>query len=309
MKMTKHLTTLALLCMLPASVLARDITIGVSMDHFDDNFQTILRQAMQKKMKALGDVNGQFEDAKGDSAQQLQQVESFIGQGADAIIVTPTDTQAMKPIIRLAENAKIPLVFVNRRPEAALAERMAYVGSDPRLAGKMQMEAMAKLMNNKGNIMILMGNLSGEDTRERTKGVEEVAAAHPGIKILDKQTALFFRKEANDVTTNWLLSGQDINAIVANNDEMAIGAILALKQAGQKDILVAGIDGTPDALQFVKQGELNVTIFQDAKGQGDGAVQSAIALVKGQKVEQNVLIPYQMITKDNYQDFAKRNVR
>jgi inositol transport system substrate-binding protein len=309
MQLKKHLTALALLCALPVSVMAKDLSIGVSMDHFDDNFQTILRQAMASKMKQLSDVKGQFEDAKGDSAQQLQQVESFIGQGVDAIIVTPTDTQAMKPIIALAQRSKVPLVFVNRRPEVPLADGMAYVGSDPRLAGKMQMEALAKKMGDKGNVMILMGNLSGEDTRERTKGVEEVIAQHPGMKVLDKQSALFFRKEANDVTTNWLLTGQDINAIVANNDEMAIGAILALKQAGAKNVQVAGIDGTPDALQFIKSGEMSLTVYQDAKGQGDGAVQSAVALVKGEKVAKDTFIPYQLITNENYSDFAQNKVR
>lgn len=309
MILNKRLSALALLCLLPVSVLARDLTIGVTMDHFDDNFQTILRQAMQKRINDVGGVKGQFEDAKGDSAQQLQQVESFIGQGVDAIIVTPTDTQAMKPIVARAKSAGIPLVFVNRRPEVPLLDGMAYVGSDPRLAGKMQMEALAKQMNGKGNVFILMGNLSGEDTRERTKGVEEVAATLPGIKILDKQTALFFRKEANDVTTNWLLTGQKIDAIVANNDEMAIGAILALGQMKKKDVLVAGIDGTPDALQFIRQGNLNLTVFQDASGQDNGAVDAAISLLKGQKVEKQTFIPYQLITHDNYQQFAQRNTR
>ncbi|KFK92862.1 MULTISPECIES: sugar ABC transporter substrate-binding protein [unclassified Serratia (in: enterobacteria)] len=307
MKLKKWIVTSLLMCMLPVSVFAKDIKIGVSMAHFDDNFLTILRQAMQGKMKEIGGVSGQFEDAKGDIAQQIQQVENFVSQGVDAIILNPVDTQGVKPMIKLAENAKIPLVFINRRPEATLPAGMAYVGSDSKLAGKLQMEELAKLMNGKGNVMILLGELSSEATRDRTRGVEEVAAQYPDIRIIDKQTAKFFRKEAVDVTTDWILSGQKIDAIASNNDEMAIGAILALKQAKKSGVLVAGIDGTPDALEFIKKGDLSLSIFQDAKGQGEGAVQTAIQLVKGEKVDSSVMIPYQLITGANYQQFAGKN--
>jgi monosaccharide ABC transporter substrate-binding protein, CUT2 family (TC 3.A.1.2.-) len=110
-----------------------------------------------------------------------------------------------------------------------------------------------------------------------------------------------------DVTTDWILSGQQIDAIASNNDEMAIGAILALKQAKKSGVLVAGVDGTPDALEFIKKGDLALSVFQDAKGQGEGAVQTAVQLVKGEKVESNVLIPYQLITQANYQQFADKN--
>lgn len=113
-------------------------------------------------MQASGDVRRVFEDVKGDTTQQLQQIKSLMGQGTDAIIVTPTDTQVMKAIISLAGNANIPLP--NHRTEVRLPDGMVYVSSDPGLAGKMKMQAMANLVNNKGNMMILMGNRSGEDT-------------------------------------------------------------------------------------------------------------------------------------------------
>lgn len=99
MKLKKLIAASVLMCMLPASVLAKDIKIGVSMAYFDDNFLTILRQSMQNKMKADGNVSGQFEDAKGDIAQQIQQIENFVSQGVDAIILNPVDTQGVKPMI------------------------------------------------------------------------------------------------------------------------------------------------------------------------------------------------------------------
>ncbi|KAA5965826.1 sugar ABC transporter substrate-binding protein [Pantoea sp. M_6] len=291
--------------MLPAAVMAKDISVGVSMALFDDNFLTILRTAMQKEMQKDG-VKGQVEDAKGDVSQQLQQVQNFIGQGVDALIVNPVDTNAVKPIMDQASKAGIPLIFVNRRPGAELTGKMAYVGSDSELAGRLQMEALAKAMNGKGNVAILMGDLANESTRDRTKGVEEVAAKYPGIKIVQKQTAKFTRNDAVDVVSNWMTAGDEINAIASNNDEMAIGALQALGKNPNK-ILIAGVDGTPDALQMLKQGKMVATVFQDAKGQGEGSVQTAIKLVKGEQVQKIINIPYQLITKENMEQFTQRN--
>ena len=227
MNIKKTIVASLLACMLPAVVMAKDVSIGVSMALFDDNFLTILRTSMQKEMKKDG-VKSQIEDAKGDVSQQLQQVQNFIGQGVDAIIVNPVDTNAVKPIMDQATKAGIPLVFVNRRPQAELTDKMAYVGSDSILAGRLQMEALAKAMNGKGNVAILLGDLANESTRDRTKGVEEVVAKYPNIKIVQKQTAKFTRNDAVDVVSNWMTSGEDIQAIASNNDEMAIGALQAL---------------------------------------------------------------------------------
>ncbi|URQ59573.1 sugar ABC transporter substrate-binding protein [Pantoea alhagi] len=304
MKMKKAIVASVIACLLPAAVLAKDIQLGISMALFDDNFLTILRTAMQKEMDK-NQVQGQMEDAKGDVAQQLQQVQNFIGQGVDAIIVNPVDTNAVKPIMDQASKAGIPLIFVNRRPQAELTDKMAYVGSDSELAGRLQMEALAKAMNQKGNVAILMGDLASEATRDRTKGVEAVVAKYPQIKIVQKQTAKFMRNEAVDVVSNWMTAGDQIDAIASNNDEMAIGALMALGKSSK--VLIAGVDGTPDALQQIKNGRMVATVFQDAKGQGEGAVQTAIKLVNGETVQKSVMIPYQLITKENYQQFVSRN--
>ena len=160
-------------------------------------------------------------------------------------------------------------------------------------------------MNQKGNVAILLGDLANEATRDRTKGVEAVVAKYPQIKIVQKQTAKFMRNEAVDVVSNWMTAGDPIDAIASNNDEMAIGALMALGKNNK--VLIAGVDGTPDALQQIKSGRMIATVFQDAKGQGEGAVQTAIKLVKGEKVQKNVMIPYQLITKENYQAFVSRN--
>lgn len=303
--MKKTLCLLMLITtVLSAEVQAKNPLVGVALANFDLNFVSILRTQMAKELDAQG-LKGQFSDAKGDVALQVQQIDDFINQGVDAIILNPVDTQGVLPMINAAKRAGIPLIFVNRKPEVSLSGAMAYVGSDSALSGKMQIEALAKIMNYRGNIAILMGALSNEEARERTRAVEEFVAQHKGMKVIEKQTARWQRNEAVDVVSAWLLNGTPINAVVANNDEMAIGAIMALNQAKRKDVLVAGIDGTPDGLQFIKNGGMAVTVFQDAKAQATGAVKVTYALINKQKTENYHWIPYQTVTKANYEQFTQ----
>lgn len=288
------------------SASAKTLTVGVALANFDLNFISILRTQMQEELKNRN-LNGQFVDAKGDISLQVQQVDDFINQGVDAIILNPVDTQGVLPMINAAKNAGIPLVFVNRKPEMKLPENMAYVGSDSALGGEMQMEALARRMNYRGNVAIIMGALSTEEARERTRAVEAVIAKHKDMKVIEKQSAKWQRNEAVDVVSSWLLNQRPIDAIAANNDEMAIGAIMALNQAKNSKILVAGIDGTPDGQQFIKNGKMALTIFQDAKGQATGAVEVTRALLDKQKVKQFNWVPYQTITPENYAQFEAKN--
>lgn len=303
-------TKILLICVcslfMSLSASAKTFTVGVALANFDLNFISILRTQMQEELKS-NNLNGQFVDAKGDISLQVQQVDDFINQGVDAIILNPVDTQGVLPMIKAAKNAGIPLVFVNRKPEIKLPEKMAYVGSDSALGGEMQMEALAKKMNYRGNVAIIMGALSTEEARERTRAVEAVIAKHKDMKVIEKQSAKWQRNEAVDVVSSWLLNQRPIDAIAANNDEMAIGAIMALSQAKNSKILVAGIDGTPDGQQFIKNGKMALTIFQDAKGQATGAVQVTKALLDKEKVKQFNWVPYQTITPENYAQFEAKN--
>ena len=305
---TKKAGLLILALALAPATQAKDLRVGVALANFDLNFISILRTQMAEEMKKE-QIQGQFEDAKGDVTVQGQQGENFINQGVDAIILNPVDTQGVKRMMDAASKANIPLIFVNRKPEVELTGKMGYVGSDSMLGGRMEMEALAKRMNYKGNVAILMGALSAEEARQRTKATEEVIAKYKDMKVVEKQSALWMRNEAVDVTSGWLLSGNKIDAIAANNDEMAIGAIMALNQSGRKDVLVAGIDGTPDALQFIKNGRLALTVFQDAAGQGKGAVTMTKQMIDGTSKDRFMWIPYQVITKENVAQYATQNAK
>lgn len=302
--MRKLLMSATALAMLASPALAKT-TIAVSMAHFDDNFLTILRTAMGVEAKAQ-DVDIQFEDAQGDIGKQLSQIQNFVAQKVDAIIVNPVDTSATAKMTQLAVAGHTALVYVNRKPsETTLPDRVSFVGSDERLSGTLEAEELARLMDHKGNVAIMVGELATNAAEFRTKDVVDVVAKYPGMKIVQKQTANFQRNEAIDLMNNWIVSGEKIDAVAANNDEMALGALIAMKQAGvsPKKVLVGGIDATPDALAEMAKGNLAVTVFQDARGQGKGSIDIALKLTKGEKVDSFVWVPFQLVTQQNYRDF------
>ncbi|MBD8195094.1 sugar ABC transporter substrate-binding protein [Pseudomonas fluorescens] len=308
MKTPIRFTALALSMLLASGVAsAADLKIGVSMSAFDDTFLTYLREDMDKQAKSYPKGDGvqlQFEDARADVVKQLSQVENFISQKVDAIIVNPVDTASTANIIKAATAAKIPLVFVNRRPDSpTLAPGVAAVVSDDVEAGKLQMQYIAEKLGGKGNVVILLGDLANNSTTNRTKGVKEVLTKYPGIKIEQEQTGIWLRDRGMTLVNDWLTQGRDFDAVLANNDEMAIGASMALKSAGKKGVLIAGVDGTPDGLNAITKGDMTVSAFQDAKGQADKSVETARKMAKNEPIEQNVVIPFQLITPDNVKDF------
>ncbi|AQY66812.1 MULTISPECIES: sugar ABC transporter substrate-binding protein [Pseudomonas] len=310
MKTPIRFTALALSLLLASGfAMAADLKIGVSMSQFDDTYLTNVREYMDKQAKAYPKGDGvqlQFEDARADVVKQLSQVENFISQKVDAIIVNPVDTASTARISKSALEAGIPLVYVNRRPDQKdLPKGVAAVTSDDEEAGRLQMQYIAEKLGGKGKVVILLGDLANNSTTNRTKGIKEVLAKYPQIKIEQEQTGIWLRDRGMTLVNDWLTQGREFNAVLANNDEMAIGAAMALKSAGTKpgSVLIAGVDGTPDGLNAITKGEMTVSVFQDAKGQAVGSVEAARKMAKKEAIEQNIVIPFKLITPDNVKDF------
>jgi len=283
--------------------------VGVSMAYFDDNFLTILRTAMADYARTFPGVVLQFTDAQGDVGKQLSQIQNFVAQGVVAIIANAADTSGTRSMTNVARDAGVPLVYVNRRPaEETLPEGVVFVGSEELQAGTLEMEELARLMNYRGNVAIMVGELTSNGAQLRTKAVEQVVAKYPGMSIVEKQVGNFQRERGLDLMNNWLTAGTKIDAVAANNDEMAIGAIMAIRQAGIPDgkVLVGGVDATPDGLAELVKGTLAVTVFQDARGQAKGAVDAAVALARGERMDRFVWIPFELVTRDNYKSFLNR---
>jgi inositol transport system substrate-binding protein len=292
--------------------------IGVSMALFDDNFLTVLRNGMVDQAAGMDGVTLQVEDAQNDVAKQLDQINNFIASGVDAIIVNPVDTSATQAMSDAAAAAGVPLVYVNRQPinVDTLPDNQAFVASNEVDSGTLETMEVCRLLAAAGkteaNVYIMMGELSNQAAVQRTADIHDVmASGNCGVtlNVIDEQTANWSRDQAQNMMTNWLSTGTAFDAVIANNDEMAIGAIQALKAGGvaMDAVIVGGVDATQDALAAMAAGELDATVFQDAAGQGAGALAAALSLAKGEAVEQKVYVPFQLVTPANVADFMTAN--
>lgn len=313
----KSFCVAAVLAALTASAASAE-TIGISMQSFDNNFQTLLREGLSARASQVSGITLQIEDAQTDVSKQLNQVNNFIAAGVDAIIVTLADTSAAPGISEAAEKAGIPLVYLNLQPDNVdkLPENQAYVGSKEIDSGRLGAEAACEILKKNGKASdaqayILMGDLAHQASRDRTSSVKETLAAGDckGVTIADEQSAAWTRTNAMDLTTNWITAGRPIDAVFANNDEMAIGAIQALKAAGvsMDSVVVVGIDATQDALAAMANGDLDVTVFQNAKGQSAGAMDAAVALARGHSIDKQVMVPFELVTPTNMAEYAHQN--
>ena len=313
--MKKTLIVAGFAALMGTSVLADGI--GVSMAKFDDNFLTVLRNGMQTYADANG-ISVQIEDAGNDVAKQLDQINNFIASGVSAIVVNAVDTSATQVMSDAAAAANIPLVYVNRQPinMDTLPDNQAFVASNEVDSGTLETLEVCRLLKEAGKteaqIYVMMGELSNQAAVQRTADIHDVmASGNCGVtlNIIDEQTANWSRDEAANLMTNWMSTGAPFDAVIANNDEMAIGAIQAMKAGGMDmaTVIVGGVDATQDALAAMQAGDLDATVFQDAAGQGSGALTAAVALSKGEAVEQKVYIPFLLVTPANVAEYLAKN--
>ena len=290
--------------------------IGATIAAFDDNFLTVMRNGMTDHAASLDGVNLQVEDASNDLAKQIDQVSNFVASGVDAIIVNIVDTSAGAAITEAAGN--VPLVFVNRQPDNVdnLPDTQAFVASNEIESGTLEAFEICKNLRAAGKAggatgYLMNGELSNQAAVQRSKDVHDVIGMDMCnfMTLIDEQTANWSRDQAQDLMTNWMSSGEPFDFVIANNDEMAIGAIQAMKAAGMDmaSVEVGGVDATQDALVAMQAGELDVTVFQDAFGQGAGSVNTALALINGEEVDSKVYIPFKLVTPDNIGDFLSKN--
>ena len=280
------------------------VKIGVTLMDFSTEFGIGLKDYMTAKADAMGDVELTVVDAGGDAAKQLQQVETFISQKVDAIIMQPQEQEACSPAIDKAKAAGLPIINCN---SLTITEPDAYVGSNDSESAEIAMTYIAEQLGGKGNVLMMHGHPGQTAEVKRTEGAMDILAQNPDMTLLDEQTADWDRAEAMTLMENWIQAyGDQINAVFCQNDEMALGALNALVQAGKKDnVLVVGVDAIDDALQSVKDGKMDATVYQDCKGQAEGAIEAAYKLAKGESVEKEILIPFILVTTENVDEYLK----
>lgn len=281
--------------------------IAASLTRYHDNFQSMLRTAMEQAAEQRG-RELYVGDAEENPEMQLQQLRHYVKEGVDGLIVLVASSTAshVEQVIAIAREANTPLVLLNRKPEiATLPDGVVYVGSNDKDAGTLQMEELARLADYKGKVALLRGPDDHPAAIERSRYAREVIAKYADMSLVVEDTALWQRNNAFSLTSNWLQSHPDINIIAANNDEMALGAILALEKAGQdpRAMIIGGIDATRDALHAMENGVLDTTVLQDARGQGMGAVSALVNMMAGYPVDKHINIPFRLITNKNYQRY------
>jgi inositol transport system substrate-binding protein len=277
------------------------IKIGVLYQNLQNEYIVGLQDSIRKHAKSSG-IELIESDGEGKAENQISQVENLINQQVDAIILNPADKDGSAAVVEQAVAAKIPIItvlaVVSNEEKAT-----AHVGSDDVEAGKIEMKHVAELLGGKGTIAIIHGPNGNSAEVNRTEGNMEVLKDYPDLKVAAEQTANWSREEALALTENWLQS-QKLDAIVAQNDEMALGSVKALSAAGKlNETKVIGIDAIPDALNSIQSGELSATVFQDVDAQGKMAVNVAFKAAKGEKVEKDNMIPFQLVTKENLDQF------
>lgn len=282
------------------------VKIGVAMSEYNDKWLSYMLDAMHKTAETYEAEGVEFmwSDGKNDINTQIGQIEDFITNGCNAIVVVPVNTDATQQISDACEQAGVKLIFVNRRPTTSYT---SYVGSDSKVAGVLQMEYLAEKMGGKGKLAILQGQPGQEAATLRTEGFKEVIAQkYPEIEVVVEDHADWQRDKAQSIVETWIQGGTEFDAIASNNDEMAIGAVLALESAGKTGVLIGGVDATIDGLEYLKSGKLAVTVFQNANGQGSGAIETAVKAARGEAVEELIDIPYEMVKPEQCDEYMAK---
>ena len=312
-----------------------DVSIGSCIYKYDDTFMTGVRTNMQAKADELG-VKLELVDSQNKQPTQNEQVDTFITKGVSALAVNPVDRTAAGPLVDKAKAEDIPIVFLNREPEAdvmASYDKIWYVGAKAEESGTMSGEIIADYWkahpeadrNGDGKLQYIMvtGEPGHQDATLRTEySVKAITDAGIEVEELGNDTAMWDKVKATDLVSSLLSAKgvENVEAILCNNDDMALGAIEALKAAGYntgdaaKFTPVVGVDATAPALQAMKDGSLLGRVLNDAENQGNATFMIAASAAAGQEITEDTIgykvtdgkyvwIPYVKITADNYQDY------
>ncbi|TQE41564.1 ribose ABC transporter substrate-binding protein RbsB [Aggregatibacter actinomycetemcomitans] len=289
----KKLTTLAtaLLLSFSTSALAQD-TIALTVSTLDNPFFVSLKEGAQKKADELG-YKLVVLDSQNDPAKELANVEDLLVRGAKVLLINPTDSEAVSNAVAIANRNKIPVITLDRG--AAKGEVVSHIASDNVAGGKMAGDFIAQKLGANAKVIQLEGLAGTSAARERGEGFKQAVTEHK-FDVLANQPADFDRTKGLNVMENLLATKGTVQAVFAQNDEMALGALRALSAANKK-VLVVGFDGTDDGMKAVKSGKMAATIAQQPALIGELGVVTADKLLKGEKVEAKIPVDLKVISE------------
>lgn len=305
-----------------------DKKVGICIYQFSDNFMTLFRTELENYLIELGfsKDNITIQDGANDQATQSNQIDAFIADGVDLLIINPVNSSSAESITDKVVAANIPLVYVNREPSEDEEKRwedngwnVTYVGCDARQSGTMQGEIIADLGldtidkngNGKVDYIMIEGDPENVDAKYRTEfSVKALEDAGLEVNQLDDQVGNWDQATAQQLVANDLSQfGDDVEVVFCNNDAMALGALQAIQAAGRtigKDIYLVGVDALTDAVQNIVDGNFTGTVFNDYFGQAQGAANLAVKFLKGEEVDPVNMVDYVKVTADNAQEILDK---
>ncbi|PNO82052.1 ribose ABC transporter substrate-binding protein RbsB [Proteus mirabilis] len=291
-KIATLLSVVALSATISANALAKE-SIALVISTLNNPFFVTMKDSAQKEADKLG-YDLVVLDSMDNPAKELANVQDLTVKGTRLMLINPTDSDAVGNAVLMANKAKIPVVTLDR--VANKGEVVSHVASDNRLGGKMAGDYIAEKVGNDAKVIQLEGIAGTSASRERGEGFKQAVDAHK-LNILASQPADFDRTKGLNVMQNLLTANPSVQAVFAQNDEMALGALRALQTAGRTDILVVGFDGTNDGIKAVNRGVLGATIAQRPDQIGIIGIQTADKILKGEKVDPTIPVELELVTQ------------
>lgn len=292
MKKLTALSSAVLLGLAISGTASAQDTIALAVSTLDNPFFVTLKDGAQKKADELG-YKLVVLDSQNDPAKELANVEDLTVRGAKVLLINPTDSEAVGNAVAIANRNNIPVITLDRG--AAKGKVVSHIASDNVAGGKMAGDFIAQKLGDGAKVIQLEGIAGTSAARERGEGFKQAIEAHK-FNVLASQPADFDRTKGLNVTENLLASKADVQAIFAQNDEMALGALRAIKAANKK-VLVVGFDGTEDGVKAVKSGKLAATVAQQPDLIGSLGVETADKVLKGEKVEAKIPVALKVISE------------
>src|SRR5438046_3138132 len=283
----------------------KKLMVGFSQIGAESGWRTAETESIQSEAKKRG-IDLKYSDAQQKQENQIKALRAFVAQRVDAIILAPVVETGWEPVLREVKRAKIPVVLVDRGIKVSDDSLYAtLIASDFVQEGRRAAEWLAKKLNGKGNIVELQGTPGAAPAIDRKKGFEEAIKHHPGLKIIKSQSGDFTRAKGKEVMEAFLKAeGKNINAVYAHNDDMALGAIQAIEEAGLKpvsDIIIVSIDGVKGAFEAMVAGKLNCSVECNPL-LGPAAFDAVEALLSGKSLSKKTVVKDEIFDQSNAKD-------
>ncbi|ADZ40509.1 ribose ABC transporter substrate-binding protein RbsB [Yersinia enterocolitica] len=291
-KLATLISVVALSATVSANALAKD-TIALVVSTLNNPFFVSMKDGAQKEADKLG-YNLVILDSQNNPAKELANVQDLTVRGTKLLLINPTDSDAVGNAVKMANQANIPVITLDRLANAGTV--VSHVASDNRFGGKMAGDFIAKKVGSDAKVIQLEGIAGASAARERGEGFKQSMEKNK-FQLLASQPADFDRTKGLNVMQNLLTAHPDVQAVFAQNDEMALGALRALQTAGKTDVLVVGFDGTDDGIKAVESGKMGATIAQRPDQIGVIGVQTADKVLKGEKVQAVIPVDLKLVTK------------